>query len=444
MQHLRQCKVQQPASNDENQVVDNLLDPDPPPVVEQFFWGEVRGSVIEADINHCYEKIVHWKKNLFLLPNGSTGKSYIREVTRLLNSWVDDSPLKVITMKAVHIMPALLLQKVSKTSKSHDHVLTLERRMKLWHKGDIRSLLDECETIQSRLPKIENNKRDINFISKKFKEHMEKGNVNSAMNLLTNNMSGGILPLNDETLKTLTEKHPDACEINEDVALQGPIKPINPIVFDGIDETMIMKAAKMTKGGAGPSSMDAEGWRKLLASRMYGDTGRDLRKSFANVIRKISTTEISDNSLEAFLACRLIPLDKCPGLRPIGVGEILRRISGKVVMFLSKADVMESASDVQMCSGVNAGCEAAVHAMKFMFEQEETEAVLLVDAANAFNNINRKVLLHNIQISCPMLAQICHQLLHHTDAAFRNRGWRTAIKRGYNAGRSIGNGNICH
>ena len=89
--------------------------------------------------------------------------------------------------------------------------------------------------------------------------------------------------------------------------------------------------------------------------------------------------EITDNSLEAYLACRLMPLDKKPGLRPIGVGEVLRRIAGKFVMSVTRKDVKESRSQVQMCAGHEAGCETAVHAMEEIYENEESEVVLLVD-----------------------------------------------------------------
>ena len=108
-----------------------------------------------------------------------------------------------------------------------------------------------------------------------------------------------------------------------------------------------------------------------------------------SLLRKSSyIDEVNDNSFEAFLACRLVPLDKKPRLRPIGVGEILRRVAGKVVMCIVKKDVMISCSNVQMCSGQEAGSEAAIHAVREVFENEETEAALLVDATNAFNNIN--------------------------------------------------------
>ena len=41
-----------------------------------------------------------------------------------------------------------------------------------------------------------------------------------------------------------------------------------------------------------------------------------------------------------------------------------------------------------------------------MFTDESTEAVLLVDASNAFNSLNHQVALHNISMLCPSLATI--------------------------------------
>ena len=125
----------------------------------------------------------------------------------------------------------------------------------------------------------------------------------------------------------LKQKHPDATNCHEDIALHGPIRPFHPIVYEEINEDLVLKAVKLTKGGSGPAGMVADGCREALASKVYGESGNDLRKALANVIKKICIKDISDNSLEAFLACRLIPLDKMPGLRPIGVGEVLRRIA---------------------------------------------------------------------------------------------------------------------
>ena len=44
--------------------------------------------------------------------------------------------------------------------------------------------------------------------------------------------------------------------------------------------------------------------------------------------------------------------------------------------------------------------------MSSLYNQEETEAVLLVDADDEFNRLNRKVALHNIRVLCPSLFMI--------------------------------------
>ena len=59
-----------------------------------------------------------------------------------------------------------------------------------------------------------------------------------------------------------------------------------------------------------------------------------------------------------------------------------------------------------MSTGLKGGAEAAIHAIREIFEQESTEAVILVDAENAFNKLNRQAALHNIQYLCPPLATV--------------------------------------
>ena len=75
------------------------------------------GSAFEKDLNSAYEKIVHWKKNLFILPSGAAGKRYVKEVTRLMKLWIQDTPLKSMSLKAVHVMPVLFLQNQANPQK---------------------------------------------------------------------------------------------------------------------------------------------------------------------------------------------------------------------------------------------------------------------------------------------------------------------------------------
>ena len=93
-------------------------------------------------------------------------------------------------------------------------------------------------------------------------------------------------------------------------------------------------------------------------------------------------------------------------MRPIGICEVVRRIIGKAILVVTKQDVLDAAGPFQLCAGQNAGCEAAVHATHRVFQDSSTDAVILVDAKNAFNNINRRVALLNIQNLCPAIGTV--------------------------------------
>ena len=38
-----------------------------------------------------------------MLPSGEARKKYIEEITRLLKLWIQDSSLKIIALKAIHV-----------------------------------------------------------------------------------------------------------------------------------------------------------------------------------------------------------------------------------------------------------------------------------------------------------------------------------------------------
>ena len=56
------------------------------------------------------------------------------------------------------------------------------------------------------------------------------------------------------------------------------------------------------------------------------------------------------------------------------------------------------------CAGQMSGSEAAIHAMCNIFYTDDTDAILLIDASNAFNFLNRVVALYNLNILCPIIA----------------------------------------
>ena len=58
----------------------------------------------------------------------------------------------------------------------------------------------------------------------------------------------------------------------------------------------------------------------------------------------------------------------------------------------------------QVCAAQIAGTEAAVHAVRSVFNHNDSGAILLVDTTNAFNSLNHFIALYNIQQLCPPLA----------------------------------------
>ena len=70
--------------------------------------------------------------------------------------------------------------------------------------------------------------------------------MSKELKFLTNNMEGGILPLTKETIGLLHQKHPPSSDQMKTyllLLLQSPETSLEPVIFDAIDETMVMTAA---------------------------------------------------------------------------------------------------------------------------------------------------------------------------------------------------------
>ena len=74
-------------------------------------WGEINGEDFTQIVNSSYDEVVHWRRNLFKVPSGKSGKAFVRELARLFASYGEESALEPIALKAAFTLPVLMLQK---------------------------------------------------------------------------------------------------------------------------------------------------------------------------------------------------------------------------------------------------------------------------------------------------------------------------------------------
>ena len=164
-------------------------------------------------------------------------------------------------------------------------------------------------------------------LNRRFASLVGKGNIHAAISLITEYNKGGILDLTPEVRSILDAKHPKAQPASPDVLLRGEIPAINPILFECLTDVTIRNTALAIQGAAGNSMADSFVWRRMLVS--FKAASNELRGAVADVARRLATEHVDPLGIKPLLNNRLIPLDKNPGVRPIGIGETLRRIMAR-------------------------------------------------------------------------------------------------------------------
>ena len=200
-----------------------------------------------------------------------------------------------------------------------------------------------------------------------FGQNMASGQIHRALHMLAEETLGrsspGVLQMGESVTlpdgssalvkDLLTEKHPPPQKASESILIDGVPCQVNPIRFEAITTKLIERVALQCKGTAVPSGLDAAAWRRLCVA--FKGPSTSLCQALANLVRMLATTIVDPVTVEPLMACRLIALDKRPGLCPTGVCEVARRIVAKAILRAINKDVEEACGFLQKCSGLPAG-----------------------------------------------------------------------------------------
>eukprot|EP00978_Attheya_sp_CCMP212_P005533 scaffold12431_cov57-Attheya_sp.AAC.8 len=268
-----------------------------------------------------------------------------------------------------------------------------------------------------------------------FANLMLQGKLHQAVRFITERDQAGIMLPNDiddksglPVIDTLCSKHPPE-RIPEVDDLEDYDTLPEFVRVDITDET-VEKVVRRLSGAAGPRGMDATSLQHWLLR--FGTSSQRLRNAVADLADWMANETPPWAATRAMLACRLLALNKWPGIRPIGIGEVWQRLTTKVVLEVTVDAAKAMCGDSQLCVGLEAGVEGGIHAMRLIWEEHKMEGEwgsLLVDARNAFNEGNRIIaMLWTVRHIWPSGARFLFNVYRH---------WSTLIIRGVD-GKALG------
>ncbi|KAI5742861.1 hypothetical protein M8J77_012006 [Diaphorina citri] len=375
---------------------------------------------------------VKLKGRQYSLPQGAIGRQFVSQLTDEINTLASSNA----PSEKVLFFCSTILQRDKMVTKGADIRRLLKKRLEMWNNGHFDELLHEAERCNRQM-KTGNGDVSEDHKVRIFTRLVLQGKLRDATRWITERGSSGVLEidsiLDDGTtvLDALKGKHPPQQVPDPNVFLQCETLPL--MVDVDVTCSHIEKVARTIRGSAGPSGTDSESWKCFLLR--YGAHSARLREAVAALVRHLANGIVPWNNVRSLNARRGVALDKCPGVRPIGIGECLQRLCAKTMVLLTGVDVQEECCADQLCAGIKNGIEGAIHGISSIFHEEDTDGLLLVDAKNAFNILSRPVALWNARILWPRCARFLFNAYQgYSFIVFRNSNERILSQEGTSQG----------
>eukprot|EP00804_Cyclotella_cryptica_P006584 CCRYP_008565-RA/>CCRYP_008565-RA protein AED:0.42 eAED:0.42 QI:0/0/0/1/0.33/0/4/0/373 len=138
----------------------------------------------------------------------------------------------------------------------------------------------------------------------------------------------------------------------------------DPVPIDCTIEDVEVVANRL-HGSAGCSSVDAALLKTMLLRFQQAST--TLRVEMVLWVHWLANTSPPWAAYRAMKQGRLVALDKQPGVRPLGIGEIWLRAVSKCVLKDCGKEGKDACGSTQLCAGLEAGIEGALHAAEWQY-----------------------------------------------------------------------------
>ena len=125
-----------------------------------------------------------------------------------------------------------------------------------------------------------------------------------------------------------------------------------PLDFTEDEVTWIASKLSGAEGALGAEAIELQNW--LLC---FGCASEELRVDIVSLADWMANSSPPWAAYCTLMACRLVALDKRPGVHPVGIGETLRRALDKLVVRAAGDQAKTACGNLQLCAGLEAGIE---------------------------------------------------------------------------------------